>query len=127
MTWVRPPTAMVIGPWNGCRSTTVTGTPGRSPMEAMYRSRSGCPSSTCRISTVEPADTSASGLLASSRMSPSGVGIGSPCGSTVGVAEHGGHPIHQGVGHGMLQSLGLVVHGVPGVAEECDEVGFDQA
>ena len=54
-------------------------------------------------------------------------GIGSPWGSTGRVAEHRRHPLHQHVGHRVLQPLGLIVNGVPGVAQERDEVGLDEA
>ena len=37
-----------------------------------------------------------------------------------------GHPFHQGVRDCVLQTLGLVVDGVPGVAQELHQIGFDQ-
>ena len=59
-------------------------------------------------------------------MSPSGVGDRIAVGIHGRVAQHGGHPLDQRVRDGVLQPLGLVVHRVPGVAEECDQVGLDQ-
>ena len=42
------------------------------------------------------------------------------------VAQRRRHPLDQRVRHGVLQPLGLVVDGVPGVTEEGDEIGLDQ-
>ena len=48
---------------------------------------------------------------------PSAAGIGSPCGSRVGIAELGVDAVQHPVGDRVLEHLGLVVHFVPAVAE----------
>ena len=44
-----------------------------------------------------------------------------------GIAERGGHPLDEHLGHRVLQPLRFVVHRVPGIAEKLDQVGFDEA
>ena len=43
------------------------------------------------------------------------------------VAQGPGHPVDQRVRHRVLQPLRLGVHGVPGVAEELDQVRLEEA
>ena len=43
------------------------------------------------------------------------------------IAQRVGHALDQHVGDGVLQPLGLVVHRVPGVAEEADQIGLDES
>src|SRR5687767_11945299 len=48
-----------------------------------------------------------------------------PVGIESGITERGRHALDELVGHGVLESLGLVVYGVPAVAEERDEIRLD--
>ena len=45
----------------------------------------------------------------------------------VRVVQRVGHPFHQGIGNRVLQTLGLFMDRVPGVAQELHQIGFDQA
>jgi hypothetical protein len=42
------------------------------------------------------------------------------------VAQGSSHPLDQRIRHGMLQPLGLLVHSVPGVSQEFDQVSLDE-
>ena len=75
---------------------------------------------------MSPTGTSDSGVQASSWMEPSAVGDRIAVGIHARVAQRRRHPLHQRVGNGVLQPLGLVVDRVPGVAQELDQIGLDQ-
>ena len=59
-------------------------------------------------------------------MTPSLSGIGSPCGSTDGMAEHRVDALDQPIGHGVLELFGLVVDFVPAHAHDLDEEQLDE-
>src|SRR5581483_4016266 len=82
---VRSPKRTNSGPPNGWRSTTSSSSPRATPWSARYRSISGSESETRTKRPTAPIGSSSSPAVSASSRSNSIVGIGSPCGSTVGL------------------------------------------
>ena len=80
-----------------------------------------------RTTPRSPGSRSASGRVGGSSISPSRVGIGSPCGSCVGLPSFAAISSDELRRDRVLQHLGLLVHAVPGHAERLGEVELEQA
>ena len=123
-----PAASTVTGPPNGWRSRTVTTAPGR---EAERRRDSGAARARARrpggSRRSRPPATSASGVHG--QLMDGAVGRGDRVAVRIDgrMAQRRGHPLDQGVRDGVLQPLGLVVHGVPASSpRNCDQVGLDE-
>src|SRR5439155_17379501 len=84
-TWILRPTRTNSGPSKGCRSTSSSLVPGTIPRLPRKRSMSGSESEMRTNVATSPGSSSTSACDDVSASSSSRLGIGSPCGSTVGL------------------------------------------